>query len=412
MKINDINQNLSEKTKLYFIFIFLIFFYNLYLTYLHYDPLNFFTGDGITYKVLSEKLFYEFKYYEDFPKEYPYRSWRTPGYPIFLFILKFVSVETANQLFILNQLFLLLSYLLLFKNLNLLNPKNYLINFYLITFLYICHINTQFKYYTHNHNEPLYIFLIIVGIYLITKAILKKKQHCLFIGLIILSFSCLVRTPTLPITTLILVLLFILSLFKKIDVSPFKIFIYFCVFYIFPLMWMIRNYYVLDYFPFFIGSQAGHILLGTFRKIDWIYIDNFAYDKIDLLKERFEVVRPKLITEEAISRILDNPIFYINTRIMNFLKYLIHNYSFFSLILLFYLIIQNIKIKKLFLFIKMNTQNLITIVGLLFSVIFLLEMSVTFHVPRYGLMPSLFIMFYCNILIIKVIEFKKIKKTF
>ena len=85
-------MNKNNKLYTYYIFLILIFFYNLFLTYLNYLPSNFFVGDGLTYKELSEKLFYEFKYYENFPEEYPYRSWRTPGYPIFLFLLKFLSL--------------------------------------------------------------------------------------------------------------------------------------------------------------------------------------------------------------------------------------------------------------------------------------------------------------------------------
>ena len=143
-------------------------------------PSNFFVGDGLTYKELSEKLFYEFKYYENFPEEYPYRSWRTPGYPIFLFLLKFLSIESANELFILNQIFLILTYLFFLNILYIFNPKDNLINLLLILFLYISHINLQFSYYVHNHNEPFYIFLITFGIYLIIKSIIEKKKYLFF----------------------------------------------------------------------------------------------------------------------------------------------------------------------------------------------------------------------------------------
>ena len=174
---------------------------------------------------------------------------------------------------------------------------------------------------------------------------------------------------------------------------------------------MIRNYFVLDTFPFFIGSQAGHILLGTFREIDWVYIDNFAYDKINILKEKFEVIRPKLITAVAIERILDDPIYYLITRIMNFSKYLVNNFAFFSIIFFILItitkfkIFQNLKILKKFM--KLDLINIILAFGFVFSIIFMAEMSVTFHVPRYGIFPSILIMFYCNILIFKILEFKK-----
>ena len=401
-------QNLNS-LKISFCLIFLLFIYQLYLTYLLYDPTVFFTGDGLTYKELSEKLFNEFKYYENFPEEYPYRSWRTPGYPFFLFLLKYINFDSANQLYVLNQYFLIHTYFLFYKNLNLFNSNN-LINFFLILILYFAHINDQFMFYIHNHNEPFYIFLVTLSIYIISSSIIKKNNNIYF-GLIILSFSCLVRTPTLPITTLILITLLVLSSLKIIKVEKKILVKYLCIFYIFPLCWMIRNYFVLDTFPFFIGSQAGHILLGTFREIDWVYIDNFAYDKINILKEKFEVIRPKLITAVAIERILDDPIYYLMTRIMNFSKYLINNFAFFSIIFFIFItitkfnIFQNLKIIKKFM--KFDLINIILAFGFVFSIIFMAEMSVTFHVPRYGIFPSILIMFYCNILILKILEFKR-----
>ena len=73
-------------------------------------------------------------------------------------------------------------------------------------------------FYIHNHNEPFYIFLVTLSIYIISYSIIKKNNNIYF-GLIILSFSCLVRTPTLPITTLILITLLVLSSFKILKVE-------------------------------------------------------------------------------------------------------------------------------------------------------------------------------------------------
>ena len=56
---------------------------------------------------------------------------------------------------------------------------------------------------------------------------------------------------------------------------------------------------------------------------------------------------------------------------------------------------------------KLDLINIILAFGFVFSIIFMAEMSVTFHVPRYGIFPSILIMFYCNILIFKILEFKK-----
>ena len=151
--------------------------------------------------------------------------------------------------------------------------------------------------------------------------------------------------------------------------------------------------------------------MGTFREIDWVYIDKFGYDKINILKEKFEVMRPKLITTAAIERILDDPIYYFVTRVMNFSKYLINNFAFFSIIFFIFItiskfnIFQNFKIIKKFL--KHDLVNKILVFGFIFSIIFITEMSVTFHVPRYGIFPSMLIMFYCNILIYKILEFKR-----
>ena len=402
-------MNINSKHYTYYLFFISIFFYNLFLTYLNYLPSNFFIGDGLTYKELSEKLFYEFKYYENFPEEYPYRSWRTPGYPIFLFLLKFIGIESANELFILNQIFLILTYLFFLNILFIFNPKDGLINLLLILLLYISHINLQFSYYIHNHNEPFYIFLITLGVYFIIKSIIERKELFIFLGLIILSFSCLVRTPTLPITTLVLVTLFCISFSKRNQLSTVKIFVYFITFYLFPLIWMIRNYFILDHFPFFLGSQSTHLLLGTFRYIDWTYIDTFAYDRINEFKNNFEIIRPSLITQEAISRILSDPIFYINTRIMNFLKYLINNYTFFSILVLAFYTFQKFFLKfnkvKLLIFLK-SIENKVVLSSFLISIIFLIEMSMTFHVPRYGIIPSIFIMFFSNLLILKIIRIK------
>jgi hypothetical protein len=403
---------INKEVKVCLTFLFLIFFYNLYLSYVHYDPVNFFTGDGVTYKELSEKLFNEFKYYEDFPIEYPYRAWRTPGYPFFLFFLKFFSIETANEIFVLNQFFLISTYLILLKIIFLCSPKTNLLNLFLILIIYISHINDQFLYYIHNHNEPFYIFLIALGIYLIIKSLIVKKERFLIFGLLVLSFSCLVRTPTLSITTLVLIILYISTFFKIINISSKKIILYSAIFYIFPLLWMIRNYYVLDHFPFFLGSQSTHLLLGTFRYIDWEYIDTFAYDRIVEFKDQFEIIRPSLITEAAISRILEDPIYYINSRIINFLRYLINNYSFFSLALIPLFLFKNLSfrsmVKKSIKFASFK-NNFLIIYALAISIIFLIEMSFTFYVPRYGIIPSIFIMLFANILIIKILEFNKYK---
>ena len=400
-------KKISFNVQIYIIFLFLIILYNLYLTYLYYDSSNFFIGDGLTYKELSDKLFYEFKYYENFPAEYPFRAWRTPGYPFFLFVLKFFKIESANQLFILNQIFLISTYFLFLKLTFLINKNNEIINIILILILYVCHINTLFQYYIHNHNEPFYIFLITAGVYLIILSINKKKELLLIIGLLILSYSCLVRTPTLLLTTASLTILFILSIFKIINFSYKKILFYFLIFYIFPLIWIIRNYYILDYFPFFLGSQSTHLLLGTYRYIDWIYHDTFAFDRINEFKDKFEVIRPSLIKEAAMIRIFDNPLYYINTRIMNILKYLINNQSFFSLTILLILFLRKINLVKKFKnFLKID-NNFLIIFGLLISILFIVEMSITFHVPRYGVIPSMFFMFFSNLLIIKILEFKK-----
>ena len=157
------------------------------------------------------------------------------------------------------------------------------------------------------------------------------------------------------------------------------------------------------------GSQSTHLLLGTFRYIDWNYIDTFAYDRINEFKNNFEIIRPSLITQEAISRILSDPIFYINTRIMNFLKYLINNYTFFSILVLAFYTFQKFFLKfnkvKLLIFLK-SIENKVVLSSFLISIIFLIEMSMTFHVPRYGIIPSIFIMFFSNLLILKIIRIK------
>ena len=65
-----------------------------------------------------------------------------------------------------------------------------------------------------------------------------------------------------------------------------------------------------------------------------------------------------------------------------------------------------VKIKEIIQFILKDEKNIMIASGLLLSLIFLAEMSITFHVPRYGIIPSIFLMFYCNIFIVKILEFR------
>ena len=75
--------------------------------------------------------------------------------------------------------------------------------------------------------------------------------------------------------------------------------------------------------------------------------------------------------------------------------------------------IQNFsKFENIEKFMKLDLINIILAFGFVFSIIFMVEMSVTFHVPRYGIFPSILIMFYCNILIFKILEFKKKSPNF
>ena len=59
-------------------------------------------------------------------------------------------------------------------------------------------------------------------------------------------------------------------------------------------------------------------------------------------------MRPKLITTVAIERILDDPIYYLITRVMNFSKYLINNFAFFSIIFFIFITITKFKIFQKF----------------------------------------------------------------
>ena len=92
---------------------------------------------------------------------------------------------------------------------------------------------------------------------------------------------------------------------------------------------------------------------------------------------------------------------------MNFLKYLINNYAFFSLLVLTFYTFQKFFLKfnkeKLLFFLK-SIENKVILSSFLISIIFLVEMSITFHVPRYGIIPSIFIMFFSNLLILKIVR--------
>ena len=77
---------------------------------------------------------------------------------------------------------------------------------------------------------------------------------------------------------------------------------------------MLRNSAILE--NLFHSSNSDHLLLGTFKFVDWQFIDNL-YNNLST-EMCFEVVRSEMRMKFALSRIIDNPIQYFYSELMLF----------------------------------------------------------------------------------------------
>ena len=90
----------------------------------------------------------------------------------------------------------------------------------------------------------------------------------------------------LPLTISLLILLIIYCLFKKKNLIKVKYFLVFVP----TIFWMLRNSTIFGEFGYFIGSNSDHLLLGTFKYVDWQFIDNL-YNNLNTENRTFEVLK-------------------------------------------------------------------------------------------------------------------------
>ncbi len=390
-------REVNNKSILNLILIICIFTITIYKCLLGFDYTAFFTpGDPLSWKKLAIKLYELNIFAEEFPENNPFRSWRTPGFPFYLNIIKHLDLFNIPFLFFMNICFILSSLIFIFlvgKKF----IKNSQILYLIILYCLALHIDTLSGVVQKNMNEALYFFLLSVSIYLI----LNKNNFISNIGYFILGLSVLVRTTILPLLIILLIAVIIFSFYKKKNFIKIK---YFLVF-IPAFLWMLRNYYVFGEFGYLIGANSDHLLLGTFKYVDWQYIDN-VFNNIDTNGRSFEVIRSELRMKLAISRILDSPIQYFLYRMDVIIRHMYDHYAIIPLAISLFLFM---KIKKYKIFISNN--NLILLIALI-SFLFLLINSITIYNPRYGVISSFFMSYFLFIVIVKQFKEKNIKTIF
>jgi hypothetical protein len=287
-----------------------------------------------------------------------------------------------------NILFLTAGFLLAYLiSKNFIKNKN--IIYIIIIYCVITHIGTLSAIAQKNMNECLYFFMISGSIYLI----LSKNNWLNTIGFFILGLSVLVRSTILPLMFLLFIFLVIISLYLKKNLIKIK----YTLILIPLILWLIRNYLIFNEFGFFIGSNSDHLLLGTFKEVDWNFIDN-VYNNVHSKIKSFEILRSELRMKLAISRILENPFQYIIIKLDVIIRHLFDHFAIIPLTLLFSKILF---LNKKLLFLK--TNKIILILTIL-SILFLLINSITIYNPRYGVIAS----FYLSLF--SIITYLKIKK--
>lgn len=380
-------SKLNNKLLLSLALIFLIFTITIYKCLLGFDYNIFFTpGDPLSWKKLAIKLYELNIFAEGFPENDPFRSWRTPGYPFYLSLLMHLGIFNIYFIFLMNIFFLLLSLLFIF-----LIGKKFLKNsqtiFFIILYCLTTHINTISEIVQQNLNESLYFFLLSLSVYFI----LNKNNYISSLGYLILGLSVLVRTTALPLIFFLLILLVIYCLFKKKNLIKIKYFLVLVP----AIFWMLRNSTIFGEFGYFIGSNSDHLLLGTFKFVDWQFIDNL-YNNLNTENRTFEVVRSEMRMKLALSRIIDNPIQYFLFRVDVILRHLYDHYAILPLAMLTFIFFKKKKDKNLF------QKNKLILFLIFISIVFLLIHSITIYNPRYGVISSFYLSYFLWILILKV----------
>ena len=62
-------------------------------------------GDPLAWKNLAIQIYEKGVFQEPFPKDQPFRSWRTPGYAFYLSILKYLNILNFFFVFFMNNIF-------------------------------------------------------------------------------------------------------------------------------------------------------------------------------------------------------------------------------------------------------------------------------------------------------------------
>ena len=200
------------------------------------------------------------------------------GYSFYLSMLMHLGIFNVYVVFFMNIFFLLLS-LLLISLIGKKFFKNTQITYLIILYCIITHISTISEIVQQNLNESLYFFLLSLSIYFV----LSKNNYVSSLGYLILGLSILVRTTVLPLIISLLILLILYCLFKKKNLIKIKYFLVFVP----TIFWMIRNSTIFGEFGYFIGSNSDHLLLGTFKFVDWQFIDNL-YNNLNTQNRPFE----------------------------------------------------------------------------------------------------------------------------
>ncbi|MCM8818101.1 MAG: glycosyltransferase family 39 protein [Candidatus Omnitrophica bacterium] len=268
--------------------------------------------DELGWKIASGKGYWvNNPYFPDGPKFY---AWRSPGFPIFLAIIykifghKFLFAKIG--LAILSSL---TAILLFFLSKILFNEK---LGF-LSSFIYSIYPISIF-WTGYLAPETLVAFLIILSVLLLLIGEKKGNEiKFLSLGCLIFGYLCITR-PTFIIIIPFILLIFLLKYKKKILK---KLFLMLIFSFLFPLLWGIRNYKVLNYF--IITSTEGGIVFFIANNEYSLQTPSGFYhaENIEEFKGLNEVEIDKLLYKKTFTFVKENPKLYIKLVIDRFIRY-------------------------------------------------------------------------------------------
>lgn len=355
---------------LYLHLIFIILSLNIYI---NFDILNFFVGDGLTYKNLALQLLNHFEYIE----ENTLRSWRPPGYSFFLFIIfSIFGPDTIIPIMIINNFLILLSFCLLNSYLKLLKINDCEILTFL-SFLYFFYLfNTLLL---QNWSEMLYFFFICSFIYVFMSGLLNNNKLIIF-SFFILGMSALIRTPSL-----LFGIFFWFFIFFRFEIT-FKIKIICLFFFVIPILfWLLRNFYVLEYFPHTFTANYYNFFAGIQDFVDWEKIGSIVN------QETNDIVLSDILKKNILVSLQNNFDEFIYVRIKNIIRYYFFSLAFIFSILAFTSSLVYILVFDFKSYFKMNK---ILLISFIFSNLYLIIICLAFYAPRFGNIPLFFINFF------------------